>query len=256
LWNVPFQALVDGAGKYLLEDYAISYAPSLSVWREMKRKSSGAASPTTLLALGNPLLTVKAAGSVSPAEDCPLPGAEQEVTAIAALTGSGQSRVLIGRQASEAAFRASAANYRTLHLATHGILDNQQPLYSYLRLARTGPAPDTDGRLEAHEILEMSLNADLAVLSACHTADGKISAGEGIVGMSWAFFVAGCRATVVSQWAVNSEATAALMAHFYRGLAQGQTPAQALRGASLALRQEARYRQPFYWAGFVLLGAD
>ena len=177
------------------------------------------------------------------------------MAALAALVGPGNSQVFTGGKASEAAFRASAVNYRTLHFATHGILDNQHPLYSYLRLARTGPAPDSDGRLEAQEIMEMSLDADLAVLSACHTADGKISAGEGVIGMSWAFFVAGCRTTVVSQWAVNSEATSALMEHFYRGLANGQTKAQALRSASLAIRQETRYRHPFYWAGFVAIGS-
>ena len=115
---------------------------------------------------------------------------------------------------------------------------------------------ESDGRLEAQEIMEMSLDADLAVLSACHTADGKISAGEGVIGMSWAFFVAGCRTTVVSQWAVNSEATSALMVHFYRGLSNGQTKAKALRNASLAIRQEARYRHPFYWAGFVAIGSS
>ena len=257
LWNVPFQALLNGEGKYLLEDYAISYAPSLSILREMKQKParSRVVPNATLLAFGNPLLTVTATAAAPKDEDCPLPGAEQEVAALAALVGSNHSQVFTGGKASEAAFRASAASYRTLHFATHGILDNQHPLYSYLRLARTGPAPDSDGRLEAREIMEMSLDADLAVLSACHTADGKISAGEGVIGMSWAFFVAGCRTTVVSQWAVNSEATSAFMEHFYRGLSNGQTKAKALRTASLAIRQEARYRHPFYWAGFVAIGS-
>ena len=105
--------------------------------------------------------------------------------------------------------------------------------------------------------MNMHLNADLAVLSACETGNGRISPGEGVIGMSWAFFVAGTRSMVVSQWRVNSASTSQLMKNFYQALARQPNrgnKSEALREASVRLLKDARYRHPFYWAGFVLVG--
>lgn len=107
----------------------------------------------------------------------------------------------------------------------------------------------------------MDIRAELAVLSACETARGRIGAGEGVIGMSWAFFVAGSRTTVVSQWKVNSASTAQLMVNFYRQFksetVQGKgTKANALRLAALELMKDGHYRHPFYWAGFVMVGSN
>jgi CHAT domain-containing protein len=109
--------------------------------------------------------------------------------------------------------------------------------------------------------MDLTLNADLAVLSACETANGRISPGEGVVGMSWAFFLAGTRSVVVSQWSVNSASTSQLMKHFYEALADkkelnGVNKSQALRTAALTLLKDRRYRHPFYWAGFVLVSSN
>lgn len=112
--------------------------------------------------------------------------------------------------------------------------------------------------------MNMNIHADLAVLSACETARGKIGAGEGVIGMAWAFFVAGCRTTVVSQWKVNSASTAQMMVNFYKHLKpstrqstqDGGTKAKALRLAALELMKDVRYRHPFYWAGFVMVGSN
>jgi CHAT domain-containing protein len=109
--------------------------------------------------------------------------------------------------------------------------------------------------------MHLNLNADLAVLSACETARGRIGAGEGVVGMSWAFFLAGCRSTVVSQWRVNSDSTAQLMGKFYQNIANPASQikidkSQALRRASLEILKDPRYGHPFYWASFVLVGSD
>ena len=118
-----------------------------------------------------------------------------------------------------------------------------------------------DGLLEAREIMNMNLRADLAVLSACETANGRISPGEGVMGMSWAFFVAGTRSMLVSQWKVNSASTSQLMVHFYQSLESSQShskasKAGALRNAALKSMKDPRYRHPFYWAGFVLVGTN
>jgi CHAT domain-containing protein len=138
-------------------------------------------------------------------------------------------------------------------------LDNRNPLYSHLLLTKTDGDVENDGSLEAREIMNMHLKADLAVLSACETGNGRISPGEGVIGMSWAFFVAGTRSMVVSQWRVNSASTSQLMKNFYRALARQpnhRNKSQALREASMRLLRDPRYRHPFYWAGFVLVGSN
>ena len=107
--------------------------------------------------------------------------------------------------------------------------------------------------------MNMHLNADLAVLSACETGNGRFSPGEGVIGMSWAFFVAGTRSMVVSQWRVNSASTSQLMKNFYQALASRPNTASksaALRQAAQRLLKDPRYRHPFYWAGFVLVGRN
>lgn len=147
--------------------------------------------------------------------------------------------MFIGREASEKTFRALAANYGTIHLATHGVLDNRQPLYSHLLLTKTEGEPENDGLLEAREIMNMNLHSDLAVLSACETANGRISPGEGVMGMSWAFFMAGTRSMLVSQWKVNSAGTARLMLNFYQALESKQNVQDGKKARSL---QEATLR--------------
>jgi CHAT domain-containing protein len=137
------------------------------------------------------------------------------------------------------------------------VIDNRQPLYSHLLLTKTEGDPDNDGRLEARQIMDMNLNADLAVLSACETANGKVSPGEGVMGMSWAFFIAGTRSLVVSQWKVNSASTSELMKTLYENLHdrdKRSDKAQSIRRAALTLLKEDRYRHPFFWASFVLIG--
>jgi len=105
--------------------------------------------------------------------------------------------------------------------------------------------------------MNLSLGADLVVLSACETARGRIGAGEGVIGMSWAFLLAGCRTMVVSQWKINSAGATQLITNFYRGLTAGEEDkARALRSAALELMKGSRYRHPYYWAGFVLVGAS
>ncbi len=123
-------------------------------------------------------------------------------------------------------------------------------------MAHTDNDPDDDGLLEAREIMKLNLTANLVVLSACQTARGHIGAGEGVIGIAWAFFVAGVSTTVVSQWKVESASTAALMISFHRHLkaANGTSKAHALRQAALDLLKDKSYQHPFYWAGFVMIG--
>jgi CHAT domain-containing protein/tetratricopeptide (TPR) repeat protein len=255
LWTLPFQALTTKRGNYLIEQYALYYTPSLSVLHEMNDRSRQTITEESLIAFGNPVI---GRDEKLNRDLCPLPEAEAEVDAVGSAVRSRGKKVLVGRDATEQVFKSLAPEYAMIHLATHGVIDNRDPLYSHLLLTKTEGNVENEGSLEAREIMNMRLTADLVVLSACETGNGRISPGEGVIGMSWAFFVAGTRSLVVSQWRVNSASTSQLMHNFYKELARRSKTAksEALRQASLAVLKEPRYRHPFYWAGFVLVGRN
>ncbi len=265
LWALPFEALKSGANRFLLEDFEIARAPSLTALIGMKetheqRKSDGT---NALLALGNPKfqaqgdknLTLREGGNGLSA----LPETEAEVKTLAQLYGTRGSKVLVGARASEQEFKAEAGKYRVLHLATHSVFDDVNPMYSHLVMAQPEVATTEDGLLETWEILQMDLHADLVILSACETARGRVHAGEGVWGLVWALFIAGTPTTVVSQWKVNSVSTSELMLAFHRELqtdasAKHASKAEALRQAELKLLRSKQYHHPFYWASFILIG--
>ena len=258
LWELPFQALQPRTGVHLIEDYTLFSAPSLTVLREVTKQPNGATRSGSLLAFGNPQLDGERVGTQrgdSETRFGPLPEAETEVKTLARLYGAGKSRVFIGSEAREGVVKTEAPKYQVLHFATHGLLDNRNPMFSFLTLSQTAGDPNEDGLLEAREIINMDLHAKLAVLSACQTARGWVGTGEGVIGMSWALFVAGVPTTVASQWKVDSASTTSLMIDFHRGLTKSKlTKAAALRQAELGLLRSERYRHPFYWAGFVMIG--
>ncbi len=265
LWELPFQALITEDDHYLVEDAAISYVPSLTALREMSREERASRvtqlSNRTLFALGNPALATTTVNRVrhlyrSGRLD-PLPDAETEIRDLQTLYGRARSKTYKGEQASEAIFKAEADKYRIIHLATHGRVNEMRPIYSHLVLAQGGQSSSEDGLLEAWEIMKLKLNAEMVVLSACETGRGKVSSGEGMIGLSWAFFLAGVPTTVVSQWKVDSAATATLMVEFHRQWQQRkQTKAEALRQAALRMLKDPlrQRRHPFYWAGFIVAG--
>jgi CHAT domain-containing protein len=284
LWELPFQALLTQQDRYVLQDHALFYAPSLSVLREMRKKNArheiakrttdvpnaslvkvnaaASAPPPALLAMGNPSLSASLVSRTQSDDRSlslgDLPDAEREVKDLGEIYGAQRSKILIGTAAREETVKAEAARYPILHFATHGLLDDENPLYSRLLLASSNG--NDDGFLEAREIMKLDLHADLAVLSACQTARGTIGPGEGLIGMSWAFFIAGASTTVVSQWKVDSASTSRLMVDFHRSLQGADKPppvskAEALRRAALKLMSVPKYRHPFYWSGFVVVGS-
>jgi len=242
LWNLPFQALEVSPNHFLLEDFGVSYVPSITVLREMSNRYSPM-NASSLLAIGNPYIQTA------------LPEAEVEVKKLAMLYDNSRTKVYVGKDATESRFKEEAGNYSILHLATHGIVDNTSPMYSKLVFSQTDENPDEDGFLEAWEILNLNLNADLVILSACDTAQGRIGPGEGMIGLAWTLFVAGASTTVVSQWEVDSSSTTKLMIDLHRNLhLQHLSKQEALRQAELKLLKTKSYHHPFYWAGFVLIG--
>jgi len=239
LWRVPFQTLTDAQDRPLAEQRPLFYAPSLKSLAAGTRESGDAA--PSLFAIGNP-----AAGLQS------LDDAESEVRGLARIYDAERSRILTGAAATESAFKRDAPRHDVIHIASHGLIENAAPMYSSLALAATA---EDDGLLEAREVLDLRLNARLAVLAGCETARGKVQEGEGIIGLSWAFLAAGCPTIVVSQWKAESASTARLLVAFHEGLAAGRTPAAALREAQRSLMRDRRYAHPFYWAPFVVVGA-
>ncbi len=143
--------------------------------------------------------------------------------------------------------------YHIVHFATHAILDNEHPQFSGIVLSLVDQkGQQQDGFLRLSDIYNLKLPVDLVVLSACQTGLGKDVQGEGLIGLTRGFMYAGASGVVASLWKVDDEATAELMKHFYAGLFdKGLTPAAALREAQLALRQQKRWHEPYYWAGFV-----
>jgi CHAT domain-containing protein len=156
----------------------------------------------------------------------------------------------------ETATSDALGQYRIIHIATHGLLNSRNPELSGLVFSLVDRQGNPEnGFLEAQDIYNLKLGADLVVLSACQTALGKEIRGEGLVGLTRAFMYAGVPRVVASLWKVPDQATTELMQKFYRGvLQQGLEPAAALRAAQFAMWKEPRRSAPYYWAGFTLQG--
>src|SRR5262249_29455127 len=186
-----------------------------------------------------------------------LPYTAQEADRILAVAGGSTNWKATGFQASRAAaISGRLSDYRYIHFATHGLLDTERPNLSALVLSQVdAKGQPQDGFLRVGVIYNTRLSADLVVLSACQTGLGKEVRGEGLMGLTRAFFYAGAPRVVVSLWNVNDRATAELMAAFYRGmLREGKRPAEALREAQAEMRRDKRWASPYYWAAFVQHG--
>lgn len=261
LGRLPFAALRDARGRYLVEDFTIHYAPTASML-EATVPSEAKATGRTFLFVADP--TLPAAKRREPAL-APLAGARAEVAAIQRILPAA-SRVLVGADATEDAVRAAMSGRAVVHFATHGVARDAEPLDSYLAL---GPTASSDGHLTASELYEMRLpEAELVVLGACRSGGGVVT-GEGIAELARALFSAGARSIVASVWDVADQPASHLLPAFYRAWVAGAPQAESLRRAQLQLIADLRAgrihaqtaagdvvvpEHPALWAGFVLLG--
>jgi len=200
---LPFQALIDSRGHFLVEKHNFLYAPSASVFMVCNNRKKNARASFIGMALSDIIIDNKPG----------LPGTEDELRKILPLFTDNVSA--IGKESTETFVKKNAGNYSFIHFATHGSYNYKKPLYSYLLF---NPSDEDDGRLNVFEVLELSLNANLVTLSACETGLGNISQGDELVGLSRAFLFAGSSSVVVSLWAVSDYPTSLLMANFYRYL--------------------------------------
>jgi len=249
LFAVPFPALQDETGKYLIEKHTILTAPSIQVLESTRkiRRRQIPSNAKNVLIVGNPEMPFSRDREVgnAPQKLGQLPNAEEEAKAIAPLFNT---TPLLGSQATKAAILPLLSNARIIHFATHGTLDDRRGLGSAIALSPTG---EDDGWLTAEEILNLNLNAELVVLSACKTGKGRIT-GDGVIGLSRSLILAGVPSVIVSLWNVPDAPTAPLMKEFYQQIQRNPDKAQALRQAMLiTMKQDPN---PKNWAAFTLIG--
>ncbi|MBV9925737.1 MAG: CHAT domain-containing protein [Acidobacteria bacterium] len=287
---VPFAALPDPSepSRPLVFKHEIVNVPSASALAELRRGARGRpAVSKTLAVLADPVFEKQdervkallsgsaAAAPAEPAEELTraareagvsgeggaiprLPYTRREANAIAALIPAQEREEALDFDASRAtATSEGLGQYRFIHFATHGLLNNEHPELSGVVLSlvdRQGRAQD--GFLRASEIFRLRLPVELVVLSGCRTGLGKETRGEGLVGLTQGFLYAGASRVIVSLWDVNDAATAELMARFYKAMLGKEhlSPAAALRAAQISVWQDERWRSPYYWSAFVLQG--
>jgi CHAT domain-containing protein len=225
LHYLPFHALFDGKN-YLIDEFLVSYAPSASIYElccRRESRSSGAA-----LILGVP--------------DSRAPFIEKEVHTVAgALQGS---RLVLGAEAGDEALRTSGAQSRMIHIATHGVFRQDNPMFSGIRLGAS--------YLNLYDLYHLKLDAELVTLSGCATGLNVIAAGDELLGLVRGFLYAGTQSVLLTLWDVNDQSTSQFMASFYSRLASAETRGAAFQGAVRALRES--YPHPYFWAPFVLIG--
>jgi len=227
--------------------------PRVIALRDERRNSS-----TTAIALNTRYpRTLRDAGLIVNGRIQRLMFSAAEADAVYAAASPYDSLKAVGFKASRAtAIGPELSQYKFIHIATHGVLDTKHPELSGILLSmidETGRP--VDGFLQLHEIYNLKLPAELVVLSACETGIGKQIRGEGLIALTRGFMYAGAVRVVASLWKVDDAATATLMAQFYKEMfANGKRPAEALQAAQISIAKYKRWRDPYYWAGFVLQG--
>ncbi len=264
--HLPFAALMDAKGKFLVENHTISIEPAFTVLQYCMAKKKGDAK--TILAFGNPDLQdakmdlpntelevknivehfPKWEPSLMPRGDAKadLPNAQMEVKNIAGRFP--QTQAYLRKEATETIAKKIMGNYDIIHFACHGEQETGDAMYSCVRLA---PDDSNDGKLTVSEIFKLRLNAQLVILSGCETGRVDLRGGSELLGLTRSLLYAGAACVVVSLWKVDDNATFLLMGKLYENLAK-MGKAEALRQAQIEMMKTKKH--PYYWAAFYLVG--
>lgn len=262
---LPFETLIGHQENWLIQDYNIAYTPSISAYKAIiaRKKANGTKQPMDLLAFGDPDF-----GKLEAEDNTDNPTLKSdngksffrlkysgtEITKISRLFKKSKIKTFVRKEASEETLKNHRLdNYKIIHFATHSRVDNNRPTHSHIILSLDDD-PTENGLLEAREIFNLKLNADLIILSACETGLGKFIKGEGIEGLNRTFFYAGSSSVLMSLWPVNDQATYQLMERFYTYLRDSEPIMDSLRKAKLEMIKSDVLSHPFYWAGFVISG--
>ena len=228
---------------YLINNYNISYQYAASLYLNPHIEMN----PTPTISLFAPVEFKGRRLST-------LPGTATEVKDISSLFAGSSSDVSLFLEQDATVIEVESdvvTHSKYLHFATHGIVDEMRPERSQICMATDDK---NNGSLFSGDIYSLNLSADLVVLSACETGLGKISKGEGIIGLTRALIYAGSNNLVVSLWRVGDASTSLLMTDFYRSMLQGSSYAEALTNAKIGMIKSDEYSSPYYWAPFVLIG--
>ncbi|MBL6446245.1 CHAT domain-containing protein [Fulvivirga sp. 29W222] len=263
LWHLNFDLLLRRIeeGKafysldYLINDYTISYANSANhLFLNNGRTKANVKKRCLAFSYSNDSL------ETSPVDfwvlrdfKHDLPGTREEIRSISKLLSG---KYYFGSLASEANFKKESHGYSILHLALHGEVSDEDPLYSKLKFSPAIGDTTEDGYLNIYEIYNINLNSEMTVLSACNTGYGKLERGEGLMSLGRAFQYAGVNSLLLSNWGIPDEVAPPIMYDFYRYLKQGMNKSEAIRAAKLNyLKTAGIYKSaPFYWGSFVVIG--
>ncbi len=266
---LPFETLITHKEKrdWLIKDYKIAYAPSISSLREIiqRKKSNGPKPRMDILAFGDPFFGPWEAGdngkdifqdyyTSNAFNFFRLKYSGFEIDKISSLFKKRKRKIFRREEASkEQLINHSLDDYKIIHFATHSIIDEKIPARSSIVLSLDEDLTQ-DGFLQMREIYNLKLNSDLVTLSSCQTGLGEFIKGEGIEGINRAFFYAGTSSVLMSLWAVNDQASYQLMERFYFHLRSSESIMSALRKAKLELIDSNTLSHPYYWAGFIVSG--
>lgn len=269
LATIPFEVLIPPLQKnalvnyeqlpYLIKDYSISYDNSATLFAQRKAEIDNYQGETEDILLVAPVNFQDEYYANMTSNLSDLPGSENEINEIKYLFKSKEhdTMVLTDAQATEINLKSQELHkYKYLHFATHGVVDESRPELSRIFLRPTYNDIE-DGSLYSGEIYNINIHADLVCLSACQTGLGKLSRGEGIIGLSRALLYAGAENLVVSLWTVSDNSTSKLMIDFYNNhlySSSFNTFSGALRKAKLKLISDPQFSRPYYWAPFILIG--
>lgn len=246
LFLVPFAALQDESGKYLIEKHTILTAPGIQVL-ELSRKQREKSKGDKVLVMGNPIIpNIPSKMGEPPTQLAPISTAEQEILEVSRLWNT---KPLTGNAATKVAMLEQLPKAKIIHLATQGILKEiRDGVPGAIALS---PARSDNGLLTANEILNLKLRAKLVVISAGEVGKGKIG-GDGVIGLSTSLISAGVPSAILSLWTVTDAPTASLMTEFYRNFRRNDDKAKALRQAMLTTMKQ--HPAPKDWAAFTLIG--
>lgn len=242
---------------YLLKDKEINYGSSIAVLLSNRGNPEKNRNPTYEAWAPFPDtlsdINYSSIRSTERTELAPLPGTIRELKALSA-NFSGTEYV--GTDASETVFKQSEHSSNIVHIATHAILNDRQPLLSNLLFSQSSTDSLMDNNLYMFEVYALSLKTELAVLTACNTGNGLFAEGEGSVSLARAFMYAGAESVLMSLWLANDVSTGSIMSDFYANLSEGQKKGEALRQAKLQFlsRADNNTAHPFYWSHLVLTG--
>jgi CHAT domain-containing protein/Tfp pilus assembly protein PilF len=271
LYYLPFEALLDEKnGRWLIQDFSISYAPSISSFREIlcRHENQKKRNKKDILAFGDPLYDnqesldnliewTSSADSLKAATSFKfqrLYYSSIETNNIASLFNKKRRDIFRGEMASEQTLKSiKLDDYRIIHFSVHSFIDDQKPARSSIVLSLNKDSHE-DGFVQTREVYNLKMNADLVSLSACQTGLGQYIRGEGIEGLNRAFFYAGASSVLMSLWSINDQASAELIKRFYFHVLSSDSIIIALQKAKLEMISSKTLSHPYFWAGFVITG--